>query len=195
MAPRAQGPAEGHDKTPRKPATRASAGAPTRTRRGRHGKDPKDVERARLALKLAGGNVQQAAKASGVPRTTIQRWIAAGDFDPDEWERVRQERARDAIETAYAGLQSNLEALRELPHQVIVTKEGGVIDTGVDHKAAAQVVRAQVEVMRVLGGAGTKTAAADGDGAGDQTVRIEIVPPAWPDYDASGKIIPFRRTG
>lgn len=188
---RAQGPAEGHDQ---KATARPTPARSTRAR-GKHGKDPKDVERARLALKLAGGNVTQAAKATGIPRTNIRRWIAAGDFNPDEWEKLRQERARDAIETAYAGLQTNLEALRDLPHQIYVTKEGEVVDTGVDHKAAAQVVRAQVEVVRVLGGTGAKAAAADGEGSGDQTVRIEIVPPSWPDYDASGKIIPFRRTG
>lgn len=192
---RAQGPAEGHDQKAGRPAARPSSAASTRAR-GKHGKNPKDVERARVALVLSEGNVQRAAKATGIPRTNIRRWIADGEFDQDAWDKIRDERKREAIELAWEGVLTQLRAAQQVPHQVFLHgKSGEIVDAGPNPHAASQIAKAQVEVMRVLGGTGVTAAAADGENTGDQTVRIEIVPPAWPDYDASGKIIPFRRTG
>lgn len=180
----------------RKTTDAGASGRPTRARAkrksGRKAPDPRKVEAARLALKLNGGNVTEAAKVAGVPRTTVSRWISEGKFDPDEWEAVRKERERSAVELAYEGLSAHLEELRTPHHKITTRPDGTEIDEG--PALSPQVVRAQVEVIRVLGGF-SKAPAKGADESGDQTVRIEIVPPAWPEYDASGKIIPFRRTG
>lgn len=196
---RAERPADGRSDSPAGTGRPVAPGRSTRARAkrkadGRKKADPAKVERARLALKLNGGNVAEAARQAQVPRTTVSRWISEGKFDPDEWEELRKERERGAVELAYEGLSAHLEELRTPHHKTISRPDGTQIDEG--PALSPQVVRAQVEVIRVLGGYSKAPAkGADGEGSGDQTVRIEIVPPAWPDYDASGKIIPFRRTG
>lgn len=137
---------------PRNPAKSASDGRKARKAGPRPGRGQEDVERARLALVATGRNVAEAARRTGIPRPTISSWIRQGKFDPDEWESIRQERARSAIEKAYEALDVQTEALKVVPRKVIVTKLGVAHDVGIDTVAAAAAHRALVDHIKTFGG-------------------------------------------
>lgn len=184
MAPRAERPEVGHASDQNSETTRRNATPSTRARRKRGPKkDPKKIERARLALELTGGNASAAAKATGIPESSIRRWISDGEFDQDKWDAVRDEKKREAIELAYDGLSAQLDELRVPHHKTVTRPDGSVIDEG--PVMSPQAVRAQVEVIRVLGGGPAKA----GEEGNTEPVKIEIT---WPEYDPTGKIVPLR---
>lgn len=128
--------------------------------------DDAKIEKARVELLATGGQVAEAARRVGVPRTTVSGWIRDGKFNKDEWDHARDQRKLEAIEHAWDGLLVQLKAAQSVPHSVFCSKDGDLVIGPEDPRAAAQIVDMLGKTLERLAGTGVTPGGGEGGGDG-----------------------------